>query len=358
MGLLAFLRATVASSSQPSAVDQVARLEARLAAEEAEAGEREEMLRSVMDAAPVAIVLLDEDGTIALTNVGARELFFEGAEPRQRNFLSMLSEVPEPLRKALLAETDHLFSFESDGEAETYHVAKRRLVLRQRPHSLLIVRPMTLELSRRENAVLRKAIRVIHHEFANSLTPVVSLLQSARRRLSEANLDATLTQMLGVIEDRVMHLNAFLTGFAALGRLPAPRCQDAAWESFLGGLRPLLAGVTMAAAPPGEGWFDPAQIQQVIINLVKNAREAGSSEVELEVTPAPEGGHRVTVLDRGAGMTDRVLENATVPSFTTKPSGSGMGLALCREIIDAHQGHLRIARREGGGTAVSFWLPP
>jgi signal transduction histidine kinase len=178
-----------------------------------------------------------------------------------------------------------------------------------------------------------------------------------RRRLAETSLDPTLGQMLGVIEERVMHLNAFLTGFSALGRLPAPRRHDAAWEAFLGGLRPLLAGVTVGPAPPGQGWFDPAQIQQVIINLVKNAREAGSAEVNLEVAPAAEGGHRVTVLDRGAGMTDRVLENAMVPSFTTKPSGSGMGLALCREIIDAHQGHLRIARREGGGMAVSFWLP-
>jgi signal transduction histidine kinase len=78
----------------------------------------------------------------------------------------------------------------------------------------------------------------------------------------------------------------------------------------------------------------------------------------LEVSAAPEGGHRVMVLDRGTGMSDAVLENAMVPSFTTKPGGSGMGLALCREIVDAHQGHLRIARRAGGGTAISFWLPP
>jgi signal transduction histidine kinase len=57
-------------------------------------------------------------------------------------------------------------------------------------------------------------------------------------------------------------------------------------------------------------------------------------------------------------MSDEALENAVVPSFTTKPTGSGMGLTLCREIIDAHQGRLRIARREGGGISVSFWLPP
>jgi signal transduction histidine kinase len=132
------------------------------------------------------------------------------------------------------------------------------------------------------------------------------------------------------------------------------------WSAFLERLRPVLADITVAAAPPGNGWFDPAPIQQALINLVKNAREAGSpaADIVLEVTPVPEGGHRLAVLDRGSGMTDTVLDNAMVPSFTTKPSGSGMGLALCREIVDAHQGRLRIARREGGGTAVSFWLPP
>ena len=98
----------------------------------------------------------------------------------------------------------------------------------------------------------------------------------------------------------------------------------------------------------------------MLINLVKNAREAGSApgDIRLEVVAAPEGGFRAMVLDRGQGMTDDALENALVPMFTTKPTGSGMGLTLCREIVDAHRGRLRIARREGGGISVSCWLPP
>jgi two-component system, NtrC family, nitrogen regulation sensor histidine kinase NtrY len=371
MGLLQRLGSALSPEGELGALrEEVRRLRERLSQEESAAREREQILQAVVDAAPAAIVLLDEVGTIVFTNAGARDLFFEGAEPTRKNFLAMLSGVPEPLRKALLSEADHIFTFDCSGESETYHLAKRQLTLHGEPHSLLIVRHMTLELSRQENAVLRKAIRVIHHELANSLTPVTSLLQSARRRVSEAQLDAAgtaggaagakLEQMLAVIEDRVSHLDAFLTGFAALGKLPKPRPQEVAWEAFLGGLHPLLPDISIAGPPAGNGWFDQAQIQQIIINLVKNAREAGSppSEIRLEVATAAEGGHRVSVIDRGPGMTDRVMENATVPSFTTKPNGSGMGLALCREIVDAHQGHLRIARREGGGTSVSFWLPP
>ncbi|HMI92501.1 MAG TPA: ATP-binding protein [Polyangiales bacterium] len=340
--------------------EEIDQLKQQLHSQQNAALERQQLLQAVVDAAPAAIVLLDEVGTIAFANAGACELFFEGGQPEGENFLRMLAKVPEPLRKALLSDSDHIFRFASNGETETYHLAKRHLSLGERPHSVLVVRPMTLELSRQENAVLRKAIRVIHHEFANSLAPVISLLHSARARLGQLEATPKLEQMLAVIEDRVLHLNVFLTGFAALGRLPKPRPQEVGWEAFLNQLRALLADITIAPAPAGSGWFDPTQLQQIIINLVKNAREAGSepAQIALEVSEAPEGGHRVSVLDRGTGMTDDVLENALVPSFTTKPSGSGMGLALCREIIDAHEGRLRIARREGGGAVVSCWLPP
>jgi two-component system nitrogen regulation sensor histidine kinase NtrY len=323
----------------------------------------QEILQAVVDAAPVAITLLDELGQIVFANAGARELFFDNAPPEGKNFLKMLAHVPAPLRAALLSESDHVFTHESAGESETYHLAKRLLTVGERPHSLLIVRHMTLEFARQENAVLRKAIRVIHHEFANSLTPVISLLRSVRSKLGKPEATAKLEQMLGVIEDRVLHLNAFLTGFAALGRLPKPRLQEVRWEQFLGQLRPLLseqAAITIHEAPTVHGWFDPTQLQQVVINLVKNAREAGSPdhEIVLEAADVPEGGQRLSVLDRGAGMSAEVLENAMVPLFTTRPNGSGMGLALCREIADAHRGHLRLARREGGGMTISLWLPP
>ena len=323
----------------------------------------QEILQAVVDAAPVAITLLDELGQIVFANAGARELFFENQPPEGKNFLRMLAHVPAPLRAALLSDADHVFTHESDGESETYHLAKRMLTVGERPHSLLIVRHMTLELSRQENAVLRKAIRVIHHEFANSLTPVISLLRSVRNKLGKPEAAAKLEQMLGVIEDRVLHLNAFLTGFAALGRLPKPRLQEVSWEEFLGQLRPLLsepAAIAVRDAPSVPGWFDPTQLQQVVINLVKNAREAGSpdDQIVLEALDVPEGGQRLSVFDRGAGMSAEVLENAMVPLFTTRPNGSGMGLALCREIADAHRGHLRISRREGGGMMISLWLPP
>jgi nitrogen fixation/metabolism regulation signal transduction histidine kinase len=361
MDILNRLEAALASNLDVHGLRaEVSRLRERLVSEQRAATARSELLEALVDAAPVAILLLDDLGTIAYTNSEARELFFEGKRPEGANFLRLLSDVPEGLRRALLSETDHIFSVASEGGSEIYHLARRPVTIVGEPHVVLSVRNMTSEVSRQENAALRKAIRVIHHEFANSITPVRSLLQSVRARITQGELGAKLEQTLGVIEERVLHLSAFLTGFAALGRLPTPRPQEVGWDTFLGRLGPLLSDIAIVAPPSGRGWFDPAQVEQVIINLVKNARESGSApgDIQLEVTAAPEGGYRASVCDRGQGMSDEVLDNAVVPSFTTKPSGSGMGLTLCREIVDAHRGRLRIARRDGGGVSVSFWLPP
>jgi two-component system, NtrC family, nitrogen regulation sensor histidine kinase NtrY len=361
MNLLDRIDRALASYRERTALrDELCRIREGVSPEEREALAKSELLETVMNTLPLAILLIDDLGKIVFTNAEAQALFFEGRRPEGQNFLQLLGTVPEDLRTALLSEQDHIFSFGNQGEAETYHLARRVFELGGQPHSMLIVRNITSEISRQENAVLRKAIRVIHHEFANSIAPVRSLLQGARAKVGRPEWGVKLEQTLTVIEDRVLHLSAFLTGFAALGRLPAARPEEVVWESFLGRLGPLLTDIVIAPAPPGRGWFDPAQLEQVLINLVKNAREAGSpaSHIRLEVLATPDGGFRASVLDRGQGMSDEVIENAMVPSFTTKADGMGMGLTLCREIIDAHRGRLRIARREGGGIAVSCWLPP
>jgi two-component system, NtrC family, nitrogen regulation sensor histidine kinase NtrY len=146
---------------------------------------------------------------------------------------------------------------------------------------------------------------------------------------------------------------------AKMSGVPEPHREVVAPGPFVEGLRTLWPDLTIRPAPERPGFFDASQIQQVLINLIKNAREAGGSigETVLSVESPPEGGIRFTVLDRGIGMADDVLQSALIPFFTTKPQGSGVGLPLCREIVELHRGRLRLARRAGGGMAASFWLP-
>ncbi len=131
------------------------------------------------------------------------------------------------------------------------------------------------------------------------------------------------------------------------------------WVPFLDGLRGFWPELEIAEPPARPGFFDRAQIQQVLINLIKNAYEAGGPKDQVEVVvEAPEEADAASrCWIAGPGVSDEVMENVFVPFFTTKPTGSGLGLALSREIVELHQGRLGLARRDGGGMSVSVWLP-
>jgi signal transduction histidine kinase len=164
---------------------------------------------------------------------------------------------------------------------------------------------------------------------------------------------------LDVIEERAVHLKEFLEGYARFARLPPPVPREVDWGPFLAELRQVVPFVFEGEPPVPGGRFDPGQMQQALINLLKNAQESGGppEEVRLAVEVLGEGGVRFRVLDRGAGLSDDGLRRALLPFYTSKPGGSGLGLPLCREIVEAHGGRLRIERREGGGTAVVCWIP-
>ncbi|HKA91182.1 MAG TPA: ATP-binding protein [Haliangiales bacterium] len=359
MSLLHRIWTAVRGGEDPEALrEEIRRLEVAHASDVEALSQRDRLLRMMVESSPTAMVLVGETGVIVFTNEAARELFFEGRDARGENFLKMLAGAAEPLRRALASDTDEIFTFDHEGGPETYHVGKRHFTFEDEPHTLITVRHMTHEVSRQEILVLKRTLRIIGHELANSMAPASSLLRSARQMLARPELHGSLEKALQTVEERLAHLQGFLAGLARLGQLPRPKKRDVAWPEFLDGLRALFPDAVIAPPPGGTGWFDPAQIQQVLINLVKNAHEAGGPRdtVVIEVEAA-EGGVRLAVLDRGAGMSDDVMAKALVPAFTTKADGSGMGLTLCREIVEAHDGRLRIGRRADRGTVVSFWLP-
>lgn len=113
-----------------------------------------------------------------------------------------------------------------------------------------------------------------------------------------------------------------------------------------------------APLPLGQLWCDTAQMEQALLNLLKNAHESGSppDQVALLVKTGA-GSVRIEVMDRGQGMNDAVLTQALVPFYSTKRNGTGLGLALAREIAEAHGGRITLANREGGGLTVALILP-
>lgn len=130
------------------------------------------------------------------------------------------------------------------------------------------------------------------------------------------------------------------------------------WRGFLEGLRRQIGFELEMRDADVEGRIDLAQIEQALLNLLKNAHESGTTAdgVSVRVSRLP-GWVRIEVMDRGTGMNDAVLQNALVPFYSTKRNGTGLGLALTREIIEAHGGRLSLHNRDGGGLCVAIQLP-
>jgi nitrogen fixation/metabolism regulation signal transduction histidine kinase len=325
--------------------------------------EREVLFEAVLQASPMATLLVSGD-RVVFANRAARELLADEREPRLegRRFSELLAERPAALREAVAGSRDALFEVDVGHGVETFHVARRHFDLGGRRHELVLVRRLTVELHRQEVAAWKRAIQMMSHEINNSLAPIASLARSARRLAADGERPAGQSRLDGaleVIEDRAAHLARFLEGYARFARLPAPQRREVEWGPFVDELRELYSFRLAAPLPGRAGWCDAAQLQQAVINLLKNAHEAGGdpAAVELAVEPTGDGGTRLRVRDRGAGMSDDELRQAVLPFYTSKPAGSGLGLPLTREIVEAHGGHLRIERREGGGTEVVLWLP-
>jgi nitrogen fixation/metabolism regulation signal transduction histidine kinase len=323
--------------------------------------QRELLLDTVIQTTPLALVLTNDDGAVIYSNLAARRLFLAGRKLEGHGFNALVESAPEPLREAIAGGTDTLFTMNVEGEAEIFHLSLRRFLLNARPHHLYLLKQLTRELNAQEVATWKKVIRVIAHELNNSLAPISSLAHSGR--LVAAQSDAAqrgpqLDRVFATIEERAAHLHAFIDGYARFAKLPQPRPAAVAWEPFLARLRGTAEFRLRGEPPDVDGWFDATQLEQVLINLVKNAHESGSarSEVVLEIERRGRG-VELRVLDRGTGMSDAVLQQALLPFYSTKPAGTGLGLTLSREIAEAHGGRLTVAPRDGGGMVVSVWLP-
>jgi two-component system, NtrC family, nitrogen regulation sensor histidine kinase NtrY len=319
--------------------------------------QRELLLDTVIQTTPLALVLTDDRSRVIYSNVAARQLLRSGHKLEGLDFEGVLAATPAPLRDALGSGGDTLFTMEVAGEAQVYHLAQRRFLLNARPHRLVLLKQLTRELAAQEVAIWKKVIRVIAHELNNSLAPITSLAHSGQLLVQQPDA-AQLERVFSTIAGRAAHLASFIDGYARFAKLPRPRPAPVSWERFLARLEGTVPFRIEGLVPPEPGSFDETQLAQVMINLLKNAAESGSPPEEITVgVHAATPGFRLEVGDRGNGLSESTLRDALLPFFSTKPAGTGLGLTLCREIVEAHGGRLSLANREGGGALVTVWLP-
>ncbi|MBR7799748.1 sensor histidine kinase [Undibacterium fentianense] len=330
--------------------------------------QRELLLDSMLQNSPVAMFLVGVRGHIVFANINARQLLNHGKKLEGNTLEQILRQVSDSLREAIAQGGDGLFTAqikqnqddnveEHDGEDDIYHLSRRVFILNGTEHELFLIRHLTVELRRQEVQTWKKVIRVISHELNNSLAPVASLANSATALIQRGQYER-LPEIMKTIEERAQHLESFIHGYARFAKLPTPRYETTSWQDFLGRLQSQMQFQVVGKLPEAEVAFDLAQMEQALLNLLKNALESGSdpAAISLEVKPIFDG-LKIEVSDAGSGMSDTVMSNALVPFYSTKRHGTGLGLALAREIIEAHGGRISLNNRDSGGLTVSLILP-
>ncbi len=334
-----------------------AELGAALRDQRQQLAQRELLLDSVVQNTPLALLLVNAAGRVAYANLAARRLLAGGGSLAGADFAAQLVHAPEGLAAALHNPQDQLVSLSEGGHEEHYHLSQRTLLLQGSAHRLILLRHMTRELAREEVATWKRVIRVISHELNNSLAPISSMAHSGAQLALRGQVER-LPQVFESIGERAKHLHAFLSSYARFAKLPQPQKTEVAWAPFLARLAELSRFQLQGELPATPGRFDAAQVEQALINLVRNAHESGSAAdaVTLSITQQ-RGDTRIEVADRGPGMSEAVLAQALLPFYSTKRSGTGLGLALAREIAEAHGGRVLLANREGGGLRATLVLP-
>ncbi len=319
--------------------------------------QRELLLDTVMQSTPLGLVLTEDSGTIIYSNSEARQLFNHGKAINGGNFNQLIEAMPKPFSRSISSGLNGLFTISEGVINETYHLTQNNFLLNGIQHHLYLFKRLTKEISRQEVITWKKVIRLISHELNNSLAPISSLSHSGQL-LTERIEQYQLKEIFEAIEERATYLQSFIEGYAKFARLPKPQIQEIEFVQFLVNLKHIHQFTFVTEHQRLLAFGDPAQLQQVIINLLKNAHETDSKKQAIEVRLKQiKDITEIQVVDEGGGMSELNIKSALLPFYSTKQNGTGLGLPLCREIIDAHGGRILIANRKNKGLSVTVFLP-
>jgi two-component system, NtrC family, nitrogen regulation sensor histidine kinase NtrY len=314
----------------------------RLGAMEASA-----LLTVVMNEIDVAVFAFDGDRRVRLVNRAGERLMAQNSE-------RLLGKTAEELDLFECLEGESARTLEKSFPGQSGRWGFRRSVFRQegRPHYLVVLADLSRALREEERQAWQRLVRVLGHELNNSLAPIcsiaASLEDSMKREVRAPDWEDDMRRGLRVIAERSDALSRFMRDYSRLTRLPKPQLRPI----DLGTLVRTAAGLETRAfieiepGPEITVSVDPDQLQQALINLIRNAVDASLDKRGVVKVAWVKNGNWINlfVQDEGPGIANPA--NLFVPFFTTKPGGSGIGLALSRQIAEAHGGTLSLRNRE------------
>ncbi len=317
------------------------------------------LLRTVMAEIDVAVFAFDDEQRLRLVNRAGERLL---AQPGERLIGRRAAELN--LAGCLAREYKDPLPMTFPGGAGRWGVRVSQFREHGRRHQLLVLADLTRPLRAEEVAAWKRLVRVLGHELNNSLTPIMSIANSLRDIVDHdpppPDWRQDMKDGLTVVSGRAESLSRFMSAYAKLARMPEPRpgpVDVGAWVHRAAGLETRLPVKTIDG-PEITIQGDGDQLDQLLINLIRNAVDAASETgggVRVGWKRA-DSQLEVWVEDEGPGLSNTT--NLFVPFFTTKPGGSGIGLALCRQIAEGHSGTVTLENRENGmGCVARLRLP-
>lgn len=330
-----------------------------------EAVESTALLTHVMEEIAVAVFAFDPAEKVLLVNKAGEDLLGKTEE-------EMIGSSAEDFGfgEYLTGEPRRLVERTIGGRRGRFEIRRASFYRDGRPHHLIVMADLSQALREEEQAAWQRIVRVLSHEINNSLTPIKSIAHSLKRIIERATggtetpqkfeRQDEVMQGLSLIEERSGALGRFLRAYAQLARLPKPQPKPIPVAPLIGRIVELenRLAVRSTGGPNLTVVADGDQLEQLLINIIRNAVDA-SLETKGGVTVGWRNANdwlEVTIDDEGKGLPD--TSNLFVPFFTTKPNGSGIGLALSRQIAEAHGGTISLENRVGApGCRATLRIP-
>lgn len=301
-------------------------------------------LEAQLEHAPVALFRAAGGDAVCL-NTSARRVMAPGRVSDAASLRNMLATIPAGQRS--------IIEYETEAGSERALAAANVITVEGEAQRLIALLPMENELEAEAMRAWQQLVQVLTHEIMNSLTPVASLSRTSREMLQATALPddirSDLDTALDAISRRADSLGHFVSGYRSLASVPDAQPQRIVVSEMFARLRALFNAATFSVEPESlELMADPGQLEQALVNLLRNAEEATAG------TPAPaisvsarltRGGRlRIEVGDNGPGVPDHLAGRLFTPYFSTKARGSGIGLAMARQLVHRNGGALRYAR--------------
>lgn len=323
---------------------------------------RQTFYETLLGRVDFAIIVIDKNGTVEWINKAALDIFGK-PQPHKLNDLSNVSaSLPEELN-ALIPRETRIIRFK--GEKQELQMAATALyfTLERKSLKLISLKNIQSVLEESESDAWKKLIRVLTHEMMNSLSPIISLSETFSE--PDPENQELMFQAMQTIHRRSKGLIGFVNNYQKLTKIPNPIKSKFGANELMTDIKRLLSSENLTfqyTIQPKEILIeaDRSQIEQVIINLIKNAWESSGSDKPIEVNVAISQNEYlrpvIQVSDKGQGILPEILDKIFVPFFTTKTNGSGIGLSICRQIINLHGGTISVESEPEQGSVFGITL--